>query len=266
MKYKMLILDIDDTLVPRGGGISKRNAEAIQRAREAGVYVTLATGRGYYGSSHVFRELGLDTYVINYAGAVINDTKTDKPIFVTELENAYVQEILAMADEMNLHAHLYQGDRIIYERAHPYASKYCAALNLPFSIDPDIRKRAWTNVPKVLIITEPERVAELLPFFKKHFENRVEVSASSPGFIEFNRLGANKGTAAELLAARLGIKREETAAAGDNTLDLELIRWAGLGAVVADGNPAVKSEADVVIPACGEDGVAYLIENYVLKD
>ena len=73
------------------------------------MYVTLATGRGYYGSSHVFRELGLDTYVINYAGAVINDTRTDKPIFVTELDNSFVQEILAMADNMNLHAHLYQG-------------------------------------------------------------------------------------------------------------------------------------------------------------
>ena len=44
MKYKMLILDIDDTLVPRGGGISQKNAVAIQKAREAGVYVTLATG------------------------------------------------------------------------------------------------------------------------------------------------------------------------------------------------------------------------------
>ena len=120
----MLILDIDDTLVPRGGGISQKNAAAIQKAREAGVYVTLATGRGYYGSSHVFRELGLDTYVINYAGAVINDTRTDKPIFVTELDNSFVQEILAMADDMNLHAHLYQGDRIVYEREHPYASAY----------------------------------------------------------------------------------------------------------------------------------------------
>lgn len=94
----------------------------------------------------------------------------------------------------------------------------------------------------------------------------MEVSASSPGFIEFNRLGANKGTAAELLAARLGFGRDEVAAAGDNTLDLELVRWAGLGAVVADGNPDVKREADVIIPACAEDGVAYLIENYILKD
>ena len=51
----MLILDIDDTLVPRGGGISQKNAVAIQKAREAGVYVTLATGRGYYGSSQIGR-------------------------------------------------------------------------------------------------------------------------------------------------------------------------------------------------------------------
>lgn len=145
------------------------------------MYVTLATGRGYYGSSHVFRELGLDTYVINYAGAVINDTRTDKPIFVTELDNSFVQEILAMADDMNLHAHLYQGDRIVYEREHPYASAYCAALNLPYSIDSDIRKKTWQNVPKVLIITEPERVSELLPFLKSILKTEWKSRRHLPG-------------------------------------------------------------------------------------
>lgn len=85
---------------------------------------------------------------------------------MTELDNSFVQEILAMADDMNLHAHLYQGDRIVYEREHPYASAYCAALNLPYSIDSDIRKKTWQNVPKVLIITEPERVSELRLFLK----------------------------------------------------------------------------------------------------
>lgn len=177
----MLILDIDDTLVPRGGGISQKNAAAIQKAREAGVYVTLATGRGYYGSSHVFRELGLDTYVINYAGAVINDTRTDKPIFVTELDNSFVQEILAMADDMNLHAHLYQGDRIVYEREHPYASAYCAALNLPYSIDSDIRKKTWQNVPRCLSLRNPSVFRNSCLFLKSILKTEWKSRHHLPG-------------------------------------------------------------------------------------
>ncbi|MBR4636013.1 MAG: ROK family protein [Clostridia bacterium] len=266
MNIKLLVTDIDDTLVYKSGPVSEENLRAIRAAREAGIYVTLATGRGYFGASRVVKQLGLDTFVINYGGAVIMDASTDKPIFTTELENSYVHEILGMANEMDLHAHLYQGDCIVYEKPHKYASNYVAALNLPSRIDPDIRKKVWSAVPKVLIITEPERVPELLPFFQKHFEGRVAVSGSSPGFIEFNRLGQNKGTAVAQLAKMLGIERENVAAIGDNTLDYEMIEYAGVGVVVENGNEKLKAIADVIVPPCTENGVAYFINNYLLND
>jgi hypothetical protein len=264
-KIKLLALDIDDTLVYRAGKVSERNLKAIAAAREAGVYVTLATGRGYFGSSRVVKELDLDTYIVNYGGAMINDAKTDLPVFTTELENELVQEIMAMADEMGLHSHLYQGDGIVCSKPHPYANNYVSLLDLPFEVDPELQNKVWKNVPKVLIITEPERVEELLPIFEKHFEGRVCVSASSPGFIEFNRLGANKGSAVAWIAEKLGIEQSEVAAMGDNTLDYEMIEYAGIGAVVENGNEALKAIADVIVPSCTEDGVAHFIENHILN-
>lgn len=264
-KIKLLALDIDDTLVYRAGKVSERNLKAIAAAREAGVYVTLATGRGYFGSSRVVKELDLDTYIVNYGGAMINDAKTDLPVFTTELENELVQEIMAMADEMGLHSHLYQGDGIVCSKPHPYANNYVSLLDLPFEVDPELQNKVWKNVPKVLIITEPERVEELLPIFEKHFEGRVCVSASSPGFIEFNRLGANKGSAVAWIAEKLGIAQSEVAAMGDNTLDYEMIEYAGIGAVVENGNEALKAIADVIVPSCTEDGVAHFIETHILN-
>ena len=71
MKYKLLVMDIDDTLVSSARPVSHENAAAIRRAREAGVYVTVATGRSYFGTRPVVKQLDLDTYVINYGGAVI---------------------------------------------------------------------------------------------------------------------------------------------------------------------------------------------------
>ncbi len=264
-KIKLLALDIDDTLVHRAGKVSERNLAAIAEARKAGVYVTLATGRGYFGSSRVVKELGLDTYIVNYGGAMINDAKTGLPVFTTELENELVQEIMAMAEEMGLHSHLYQGDGVVCAKPHPYVNKYVSLLDLPFEVDPELKNKAWKNVPKVLVITEPERVQSLLPIFEKHFEGRVCVSASSPGFIEFNRLGANKGSALAWIADKLGIARSEVAAMGDNTLDYEMIEYAGIGAVVENGNELLKAIADVIVPSCTEDGVAYFIENHILN-
>lgn len=264
-RIKLLALDIDDTLVYKAGRVSQRNLDAIAAARRAGVYVTLATGRGYFGSSRVAKELGLDTYIVNYGGAMINDAKTGLPVFTTELENELVQEIMTMADEMGLHSHLYQGDCVVSQRPHPYVNMYVSALDLPFEIDPELKNKVWHNVPKVLIITEPERVRSVCPIFERHFEGRVCVSTSSPGFIEFNRIGANKGTAVAWIAEKLGVDRSEVAAMGDNTLDYEMIEYAGVGAVVENGNEALKAIADVIVPSCTEDGVAYFIENYILK-
>ncbi len=264
--YKLLAMDIDDTILPRRGVISERNKRAVKAAQEAGIYVTLATGRGFHGSDTVRRELGIEGLIINYGGAMINFGATGKPFFVTKLESETVVEILDLAEGMGLHVHLYQGDEIVYEHEHTYGTLYSQALDLPARIEPNIRRMHWDNVPKVLIITEPERVPDLLPFFREKLCGKAAVSASSPGFIEFNKIGANKGTALKMIADHIGVERGEVAAVGDNTLDIEMIEWAGLGCCVEDGNEEVKRAAKLIVPSCREDGVAYLIENYLLKE
>ena len=266
LKYKLLAIDIDDTLLPRLGSISSADKEAIARAREAGVYVTVATGRGFHGSKKVLDELGLDGLTVNYGGALIMDAGSQKPFYVTELESSVVVEILGLAEELHLHAHLYQGDEIVCEREHPYASAYAEHLGIPARIDPDVRNKVWHGVPKVLVITEPERVAELLPYFREKLQGKAAVFASSPGFIEFNKIGASKGSALEILAKHLGVDQSETAAIGDNTLDQEMIEWAGLGCCVGDGNELVKAKADVIAPPCRESAVAWFINNHILNN
>ena len=104
----------------------------------------------------------------------------------------------------------------------------------------------------------------MLEAFRTRFRGKAQVSRSLPGFIEINCLNTTKGTALEELARMLNIPRKQVAAIGDNYLDQEMIEWAGTGVCVADGAESVKELADVVIPACDEDGVAYFIEQYVL--
>ena len=69
-----------------------------------------------------------------------------------------------------------------------------------------------------------------------------------------------------MIADHIGVERGEVAAVGDNTLDIEMIEWAGLGCCVEDGNEEVKRAAKLIVPSCREDGVAYLIDNYLLKE
>jgi len=154
---------------------------------------------------------------------------------------------------------------VISEKPSDVAKGYINRHKLEFIIDSDIRTKTYQNVPKVLAFAPLDREKELFEAYKKRFAGIAQVSRSSPGFIEINCLGITKASALEELSTMLRIPREQTAAVGDNFLDQEMIEWAGLGVCVADGAPEVQAVADLIIPACGEDGVAVFLEQYILS-
>lgn len=264
--YKLLALDIDDTLAPSGAReVPARNLAAIERAREAGIYVTVSTGRGYFASSYIWKQLRIQGPVIIYGGATIMDTRTDQPIHTTAIPPELVRELLEQARELGIHAHIYQGDWVIWEKSSPFGEQYCERLGLPHRADPEIRSRVWTDVPKVLFIAEDSQAQEWIPKFQAQYDGLLKVSGSSKGFIEFNHPSAHKGSATALLAAHLGVAQEETAAVGDNSLDTEMIQWAGLGCAVGNALPELKAMADLVLPPCEDMAIAYLIDQVLLK-
>lgn len=262
---KLLALDIDDTLTKESRTIPPRNLAAIRRAQEKGVFVTVATGRGYLGSSYIWKEMGVEGGVINYGGAVINDTRSGEPMYVTEIPSNLVTELLLLAKEIGVHAHIYQGDGIVFAEDNPYVQSYSAHLGLPRAVDPDIYQKKWQNVPKVLYITEQERAEHLIDTLGRKYQGKLKVSGSVKGFVEFNAPQAHKGSALAWLAEHMGIEREETAAVGDNLLDVEMIHWAGIGAAVGDAHGEVLRAANVVLPKCEDMAVEWFIDNIVLK-
>lgn len=262
---KLFVTDIDNTLTEQPFTVPQPNLDAMARAKDAGVYVTVATGRGYLGSSAIIDAIKPNCPVICYGGAIIADAQTAAPVFISQIHNDLVQEVLTLADEMQIHAHIYQGDTIVSEVDDRYTHRYVERLHLPVQIDPLLRQKVWHDVPKVLWITTEEEATRVIPMARERFAGRLKVSGSSPGFVEFNTLGVDKGTAVEHLAAHLGVAREEVAVIGDNTLDLEMIEWAGVGAAVSDGKESVKAVANIITPSCADCGVAWLIDEYILK-
>ena len=258
--YKLLALDIDETITHMPASVPDEIAAAVDRARDAGIRVTLATGRGYFASCTIVKQLKICEPVINYGGAIISDPYDGSLVYGTEIAPELVIDVLETARELDIHAHIYQGDTVIGEQFNPYMEAYTAKLNLPKKNDGDIRSKLRHNVPKVLMMTSEEQAAKLRPMLQEKYNGILKVSGSSSGFIEFNHLSAHKGSGLAWLAEHLGIKREETVAVGDNSLDMEMIQWAGLGCAVANGKEEVKAAADMVIPSCAECGAAHLID------
>ncbi|MPN00578.1 putative phosphatase [bioreactor metagenome] len=209
--------------------------------------------------------MGIEGPVINYGGAIIMDTRTDRPIYTTQIPGEMVQDILSLAANRKMHVHLYQGDAVVYEKPSQYSEAYVSRLGLPHWADPAIRDKQWQDVPKILIITEDEKAKELIPVLQKKYAGKLKISGSSAGYIEFNHVSAHKGSAAAILAEQLGISPAQTVAVGDNSLDMEMIQWAGLGCAVGNAQPDILAAADLVLPTCGDMAVAHLIDTVLLK-
>jgi len=264
MKIKLLALDIDGTLTNHAGIISERNRLAVQRAIEAGVHVVLATGRGRIATRPIWKELDLHGPSIQYGGAMIADIDSERALVLHEMAPKVIREVLAFANQVDIPAQIYIDETVISEKPSDVARGYVNRHKLKFIVDPEILTKTYHNVPKVLAFAPMERQDELFKQFKERFEGIAQVSRSSPGFIEINNIGITKASALEELSSMLHIPREQTAALGDNFLDIEMIEWAGLGVCVSDGVPEIKAVADLIVPACDEDGVAVFIEQFVL--
>ena len=258
---KLLALDIDDTLVSTGKLPSERLKHAIRLAEKNGVTVVLATGRGFLGSKKIRESLSVYGPLIHYGGAVVSDGRTGEHLFVNDLRPEDVITAFAIADAFGIHAQIYEEDTVIFRKANAFTERYTGVLNIPFLVDPNLLYRPLDNIPKVLFAVDPAREAELFQEIRALLPRHLSVLCSKPGFIEIGSVSSTKGSALKKVAAMLGVPREEVTAIGDNTLDLDMIEWAGTGVCVANANPLVKEKADLVIGSCDDDGVAEYLES-----
>lgn len=261
---RLLALDIDDTLVRRGQIISERNQAAIRAALERGVRVVIATGRSYLGTAAVRRILKPTDAMINYAGSIIMDPVKDEKLWATYLHPDEVRACVAAADAFGTHVQVYEGDTVIFRKKNLFTYHYLNILGLPSIEDPDFLERKLDTVPKVFLYADPAEVPTLVPKIQARIPDTLSVLTSQPGFMEICRNDATKGVALKWVADYYGIPREEVAAIGDNTLDLSMIEWAGIGCCVGNGNLTVQQKADRILPSCDEDGVAWFVEREIL--
>ncbi len=263
-KIRLIALDIDLTLTWKKDVISPRNLAAIRAAQAAGVFVTIATGRGFLSSRKIWTQLEIEGPTIQYGGAMLVHAPDGAPIAIHALPEDLVADALELAHSLGIHVQIFEGDTVVAERDCDFFRYYHERTDLPFRIEPELRRMRHANIPKVLAYAEPERAVKLCPQIQAALQGRAAVTISQPGFIEINGVEVSKGAALAQLADLRGVAQAEVAAIGDSTLDLSMIEWAGYGVAVANSTREVLKAASIIVPSCQEDGVADFIERYVL--
>ncbi len=266
MKYKLIALDVDGTLLNSQRIVTEPVKAAIAAAKAKGVFVAVSTGRGYKSAQPVVELIGAGPYAINYGGAQITDVKTGEPVSLATITPALLKEAIGLARSLSLHIHVYDQDGVFYYDAESEWSRlYSERAGLPGKTVDDLLLYEW-QTPKALCVDDAETMKQMYDIFAKHFEGRLRISTSDPRYIEINEINSDKGAALKKLGEMLNVGREEIIAVGDDLIDLEMITYAGLGVCMANGAEAVKAVAGYIAPSNDEDGVAHVIEKFVLKD
>ncbi|MBQ9989199.1 MAG: HAD family phosphatase [Clostridia bacterium] len=264
MKYKLLALDIDGTLLNSEKQITDRVRKAVRAAVDKGCFVLLATGRMYRAMYKINQSLGLTMPCMVYGGGQI--VKDGKIIYECPLDPDMAHEVLNWAHEIGAYAQAYDGDDFVFEKTCCYSDEYAEFCNFPGVEMPNLRERKDLRTPKILFISEPENIVKYERMAHEKYGSRLQISTSKPRFMEINNPNASKGNALDFLVKSMGLTAENCITMGDATLDLPMIEYAGLGVAMGNADSLTKSRADLICPTNDEDGVAWVIENYILND
>ena len=263
MPIEYIVTDCDDTLLHDDLTISDYTQSILQEAHRRGIHVILASGRSAASVRPIAEKLNLsEPYIACNGGMTIADGQIIEEI-VFSVETA--RACAAFYNEHDIYWQYYSGEHFYYSRECEYNVSYSQSSFLSGILVGNDPRVIDHPIPKVLGIDTPERIAVAYPLAVARFEGLANVVLSKPFFLELNPLGASKGDALARLAAKLPLTPDNTIVFGDSLNDLSMIRWSNHSVAVKNARDEVKQAARFVCEANNDDGVAKMIEHYVLR-
>ena len=228
MRYRMLAIDLDRTLLDDSSRISPRSKRAIREAVEEGVIIAISTGRMYLTSLPFVKELSLnsDWPMINYQGALIKTAGEGRVLYHRPLANDLAVHIAAVAEEKGEEVCAYIDERVYINRENYFSSryreKYDIAVETVGRLDLFLEQQGW-DPTKVTIFNWDGEFDKIRATLDSSHPGEFTMIKPYPYFLEFTDLEATKGQALRRLSAALDIRREEIISFGDSQNDLDMI-------------------------------------------
>jgi len=268
VKYKLLVVDVDGTLLSREGSISVEAREALAEACRSGIVVSLSTGRAAEACRSIIDQLALDGYHIFFDGALVSNL--DEEVYAEPLGSQVVREAVEFVQRHDIYLELYSATHYFVERENWATEIHRQYFKLePTVVDfTDLWNRE--RIIKGGLVTDSPQEAAKVRNFWLHFNGRLQFSwARTPAFpgVDFINVIApevSKGKALEALASYLGIPLSQVMAIGDGTNDIPLLSLAGLAIAMGNAPDEVKAVANYTTLDIDHSGVAAAINKFLL--
>jgi Cof subfamily protein (haloacid dehalogenase superfamily) len=285
---KLLALDLDGTLLNSRGEIPEKNLEAIQRAEEKGVLVTIATGRRFRDALPVARQLNLNAPVICHNGALLKYADTLETVAVSLVANETVKEILRVGREFGGDALISADPRgkgvLLYDRISDEnipLQKYIAWSKRLHGAEAEEAVHHVENLENILDENETVHVsfsgkcapmAQLEMLLQDELSVNANVLTTVYPHLDFTLIDilppdASKGIGVEKLAMLNNLSAENVMVMGDNFNDLEMLEYAGTAVLMGNASPELLEREEFYTTLSNdENGVALAIEKFILGE
>jgi len=271
-EIRMIVSDMDGTMLNENTQISLRTVEAIRAAQQKGVIVAVCSGRFPQFVSHRMRENGLSCSIVGLNGAILWDDTLRKPSALFPMTASSALRVSEILNAHRAYYYVFSDQSIVtssVDKPYPYAQwqdgVFIRAYNMFFDCGEKAVLHSLESRETLKYFIQLSQV-EHPNVLKKQLQEIPDVYITSSGKnnIEIMHASVNKRFGVEMLAQQHQVPIECIMALGDYYNDIPMLRAAGLGVAMGNAADDVKACADYITDTNSNDGVAKAIEEFIL--
>lgn len=264
---KLIAIDLDGTLYNSNHQLTQPGREAVWRAKDAGLQPVIVTGRGRRGAENALNLLEMDLPYICSAGALLRSGLDGETIHAWTFHKH--DELIPLIDFTRQN-----GTGLIAESpdgtAYWFGPDAMSTVFDPLTLKESVRsfnpeKDFDRSLLKFTVAAETKLLAKAEEVIQAECPS-LHYVYSGVQYIDLTVDGANKGSALHELAVWLNLKPAEIAAIGDQSIDMQMLEYAGLPIAMSNAVPSLKAVAKWIAPSNDENGVGWAIDEIIKQN
>jgi Cof subfamily protein (haloacid dehalogenase superfamily) len=266
-KIKLVVFDLDGTLLDNEGVISSRTVSLIKKLQVKGILFTIASGRIHSALADYAKSLNVNIPIISLDGCCISNPVTDEIIFESFIPVRYVDKALDFADKFLLNVALCRTEAIYFTESNSVMKEMINKFGAKFEEIEDYNSIKDKTLEIVFASDYRDNIKFVYDRLRFPYTTGLNVSYYKSHkqegiyYLEVRKRGANKGKALRKLLKNISIKKKDVAVIGDWFNDISLFENGALKVTLENGIYELKSMADIVISKSNnEEGVAEFLD------
>ena len=264
-KIRLLLSDIDGTLVPPDKVLTERSIRAVNDLRDAGIIFAITSSRPPRGLCMYLKPLMLTTPIAGFNGGMIIDAD-ERVLEELAIDDDITSTTIGFLDEHGVNAWIYRGQEwYVRDQHEPYVEHEAEVCEFRPLTVPNF-DAVSDGVAKIVGVSDDrDALARAQRDLRTTFGGNVSATSSQSYYLDITNPKANKGAVVDYLSSKFGVPVSDIATIGDAQNDVAMFERSGLSIAMGNAEDEVKSSAHEVTSSNKEEGFARAVEQFILS-